>query len=204
MTYTIFNAKRVGTVFIPQYRLNAEIMLAALLRKRDVRPMSQVPEARFMELVRYAQNAIAQAVELEEQAQAEPTGKNLARELYVAHLQSARAAVQACYDEPLAQDGARDWGNRKVSAKKERPKARSTIKAQTIALMRRYKADHTDFNTFMQAWLREGVLNGLRISCANPSVMAEEQIYTVDDENDDRKPVQLRRSTLQRKYWPEA
>lgn len=99
-------------VFIPGYRENTEAMLAKLKKVRQNPPMKYVSDERFNALVNYAEEKIAEAIELEAEASENPAGRNYAREFYVACCDNARKAIYTSYDEPLARMGKSAQGGR--------------------------------------------------------------------------------------------
>lgn len=104
-------------ILIPGYREITEQMLRRCLqvRKERKKPMANMPEPRFQELIEYAKAKIESVKEIEGEAARErvnysmlnPTPEPPARERYKARLDDARRAIYLTRDEPLAQTGAR-------------------------------------------------------------------------------------------------
>lgn len=80
----------------------------------------------------------------------------------------------------------------RARSERPRPASRSAIRSKIQSVMRRYKAENTEFKVFMSAWSKQA-LDGLRL-------VAEADGYTVDDENDTAAPKPYTWKTLQKIY----
>ena len=69
-----------------------------------------------------------------------------------------------------------------AKASKDRLGGRSELKAKILALMAKYKANDTDFSTFMSAWRREP-LEGLRLERVGNAEREQDQKYRVIDDS---------------------
>ena len=90
---------------------------------------------------------------------------------------------------------------RVVAGRKDRPASKSSLRAAIVQLMKKYRAEQTDFKTFIRSWEGEA-LDGLRLKLTETATRIESQKYTVDDENDaERSPRRYTYRTLRDKLW---
>jgi len=76
---------------------------------------------------------------------------------------SLRVAGRRLAREAAEQAAAKQWADLQAASNATRPRSKSPIKERIQAVMRPYKADGTDFKTFLESWERDAI-DGLLLS----------------------------------------